>query len=74
MGTTNDRKFAIKISKLGTETAYAVSGEAQQLAKNGLKIYPFHIGEFKFSYSSMYSKKVKIVINNYYNYLIKKKK
>lgn len=44
----NIRKFSERISKLGTETAYAVSEEANKLASMGLKIYPYHIGDLNF--------------------------
>jgi len=39
------RKLSTRLSKLGTETAYAVSAEANLAAKSGVKIYPFHIGD-----------------------------
>lgn len=48
----DDDEFFIPLSnsmkKLGTETAYAVSLEAGQLAAAGKKIYPFHIGDLNF--------------------------
>jgi aspartate/methionine/tyrosine aminotransferase len=34
-----------RMSRIGTETAFAVSLEAAQLAQQGLKIYPFHLGD-----------------------------
>ncbi len=34
-----------RMGRLGTETAFAVSLEASQLAQQGLKIYPFHLGD-----------------------------
>ena len=36
---------AERMSRLGTETAFAVSMEAGQLAAKGKKIYPFHLGD-----------------------------
>ena len=33
------------MSRIGTETAFAVSLEASQLARQGKKIYPFHLGD-----------------------------
>jgi aspartate/methionine/tyrosine aminotransferase len=33
------------MSRIGTETAFAVSLEAGQLARTGKKIYPFHLGD-----------------------------
>jgi aspartate/methionine/tyrosine aminotransferase len=37
--------IAERMSRIGTETAFAVSLEAAQLAQKGLKIYPFHLGD-----------------------------
>ncbi|KKP36710.1 MAG: class I and II aminotransferase [Candidatus Peregrinibacteria bacterium GW2011_GWF2_33_10] len=37
--------LAKRISRLGTETAYAVSESASKLAMKGKKIYPFHLGD-----------------------------
>ena len=37
--------IAERMSRIGTETAFAVSLEASQLAQKGLKIYPFHLGD-----------------------------
>ena len=39
------RKFADRISLLGTETAFAVSAEAAIFAAKGNKVYPFHLGD-----------------------------
>lgn len=33
------------MARLGTETAFAVSGEAAALAATGRKVYPFHLGD-----------------------------
>lgn len=38
-------KFADRISRLGTETAFAVSAEAAAFAADGNKVYPFHLGD-----------------------------
>jgi aspartate/methionine/tyrosine aminotransferase len=38
-------KFADRISRLGTETAFAVSAEAAAFAAQGNKVYPFHLGD-----------------------------
>jgi aspartate/methionine/tyrosine aminotransferase len=38
-------KFANRIERLGTETAFAVSAEAAAWAAQGHKIYPFHLGD-----------------------------
>jgi len=46
--TSTPRRLAERLSRLGTETAYAVSDEAKQLAATGLKIYPYHIGDLNF--------------------------
>ena len=40
--------FAERITRLGTETAFAVGAEAAKLASTGAKIYPFHMGELNF--------------------------
>jgi aspartate/methionine/tyrosine aminotransferase len=38
-------RFADRITRLGTETAFAVSGEAAAFAAQGNKVYPFHLGD-----------------------------
>lgn len=38
-------KIAERISRLGTETAFAVSIEAAEYAAGGNKVYPFHLGD-----------------------------
>ena len=38
-------ELAIRLKKLGTETAFAVSQDAAQFAAEGNKIYPFHLGD-----------------------------
>jgi len=38
-------KFANRIERLGTETAFAVSSEAAAWAAQGHKVYPFHLGD-----------------------------
>ena len=38
-------KFADRINRLGTETAFAVSAEATAFASQGNKVYPFHLGD-----------------------------
>jgi aspartate/methionine/tyrosine aminotransferase len=38
-------KLADRISRLGTETAFAVSAEAAVFAAEGNKVYPFHLGD-----------------------------
>ena len=38
-------KFAKQLTKLGTETAFAVSQRASDWANKGHKIYPFHLGD-----------------------------
>jgi len=38
-------KLADRISRLGTETAFAVSAEAAAFSAEGNKVYPFHIGD-----------------------------
>jgi aspartate/methionine/tyrosine aminotransferase len=37
--------IAERISRLGTETAFAVSAEAAAFAAEGHKVYPFHLGD-----------------------------
>ena len=37
--------FAKRMDLLGSETAFAVSAEAANLASTGMKIYPFHLGD-----------------------------
>ena len=36
---------AQRMERLGTETAFAVSGEAAELIAQGRKVYPFHLGD-----------------------------
>ena len=38
-------KLAERISRLGTETAFAVSAEAAAFEAKGNKVYPFHLGD-----------------------------
>ena len=38
-------RIADRISRLGTETAFAVSAEASTFAAGGNKVYPFHLGD-----------------------------
>lgn len=38
-------KIADRINRLGTETAFAVSAEANAFAAEGNKVYPFHLGD-----------------------------
>lgn len=38
-------KFNSKLNRLGTETAFAVSGQARAWAEKGNKVYPFHLGD-----------------------------
>ncbi|MFH1853533.1 MAG: aminotransferase class I/II-fold pyridoxal phosphate-dependent enzyme [Candidatus Neomarinimicrobiota bacterium] len=38
-------KIANRIERLGTETAFAVSGQAAAWAAKGNKVYPFHLGD-----------------------------
>jgi len=38
-------ELAKRISKLGTETAFAVSAEAAKYIESGKKVYPFHLGD-----------------------------
>ena len=38
-------KYAKQISRLGTETAFAVSAQARSWADKGHKVYPFHLGD-----------------------------
>ena len=38
-------KLATRLDKLGTETAFAVSGAAKQWAAKGHRVYPFHLGD-----------------------------
>jgi len=38
-------RIAERVSRLGTETAFAVSAEAAAFAAEGNKVYPFHLGD-----------------------------
>ena len=38
-------RLADRMSRLGTETAFAVGAEAGLLSKTGKKVYPFHLGD-----------------------------
>lgn len=40
--------LADRLSRLGTETAYAVALEAGKIKASGNKVYPFHIGDLNF--------------------------
>eukprot|EP00177_Eucheuma_denticulatum_P003064 GFKZ01005523.1.p1 GENE.GFKZ01005523.1~~GFKZ01005523.1.p1 ORF type:complete len:415 (-),score=47.32 GFKZ01005523.1:846-2090(-) len=41
--------LADRLTRLGTETAYAVALEAGKIKASGKKIYPFHIGDLNFA-------------------------
>jgi len=43
--TVSPLPFAARISRLGTETAFAVSAEANEWKSEGHTVYPFHIGD-----------------------------
>ena len=45
MKNYKDLTIANRISKLGTETAFAVSGDAASWASQENRIYPFHLGD-----------------------------
>ena len=38
-------KFNAQLDKLGTETAFAVSADAEAWSKKGYKVYPFHLSD-----------------------------
>jgi len=40
-----DMKLADRFSKLGTETAFAVAAETQRHAQQGVRVFPFHLGD-----------------------------
>jgi len=42
-------QFASRISRLGTETAFAVAAEAAAFAAQGRRVFPFHIGDLNFA-------------------------
>ena len=42
-------KFADRVRRLGTETAFAVSAEAAEHAARGRVVYPFHLGDLNFA-------------------------
>jgi aspartate/methionine/tyrosine aminotransferase len=45
MTSTAHSLLAERIARLGSETAFSVSAEANALAATGRKIYPFHLGD-----------------------------
>ena len=45
MGAALDQRFADRIGRLGTETAFAVSAEANAWKDLGHTVYPFHLGD-----------------------------
>ncbi len=42
-------RIATRISRLGTETAFAVSAQAREWVAKGNKVYPFHLGDINLS-------------------------
>ncbi len=38
-------QLALRFSKLGTETAFAVAAEARRHAEQGARVFPFHLGD-----------------------------
>lgn len=47
------RRFASRLKRLGTETAYAVSAEAGERRAEGQTVYDFHIGDLNFKTPSI---------------------
>lgn len=47
VATTRD-PLANRLTRLGTETAYAVALEAGKIKASGMTVYPFHIGDLNF--------------------------
>ena len=45
MATASHPRIASRIAQLGTETAFAVSGDAAEWATQGHRVYPFHLGD-----------------------------
>ena len=45
MGKAVELRLAERIGRLGTETAFAVSAEANEWKSRGHKVYPFHLGD-----------------------------
>jgi len=45
MGAALDGRLAARIGRLGTETAFAVSAEANEWGTLGHTVYPFHLGD-----------------------------
>ena len=41
----NEIKYSDKLVNLGTETAFAVSGDANEHAHKGNRVFPFHLGD-----------------------------
>ena len=50
-------KLAERVSRLGTETAFAVSAEAAAYAAKGNKVYPFHIGDMNLRHAGRTSRR-----------------
>lgn len=44
-GAAGEPDLAARVSRLGTETVFAVSAEAGALAARGRRVYPFHLGD-----------------------------
>ena len=42
-------RYASRLHRLGTETAFSVALEAKARANKGHKVYPFHLGDLNLS-------------------------
>jgi len=49
--------FAQRLTRLGTETAYAVSEEAKAHQATGATVYPYHIGDLNFPTPAIFTER-----------------
>ena len=62
-------KLASQLSKLGTETAFAVSAAAAEWAAKGHKVYPFHLGDINIpTPSNIVEASMKAIADGYTGY------
>ena len=55
--------LAKRMERLGTETAFSVSAEANSWKNKGNKIYPFHLGDLNFQTPKMIREKTNYYMN-----------
>ena len=59
-----------KLDKLGTETAFSISAEANAWKKKGNKVYPFHLGDLNLKTPRVIREKTNYYMNKNKNSIV----